>query len=240
MIPVAENGLLSRILIVDDDLKLRELIAEYLKEYGFEIFFHEDGNGVLEKISDVQPELVLLDVMLPAKDGIEILREIRGELAIPVIMLTAKGDDTDRIVGLELGADDYISKPFNPRELLARIKAVLRRYGTENEFHVRSASGHKITAGGLLLDPLSMKLEYKKKNVELSKTEFRILEALMSNPNTVLSRDTIMNIARGKDFIAFDRSIDVHISRLRAKIGNLCGESNRIKTVWGTGYMFVI
>jgi two-component system phosphate regulon response regulator OmpR len=238
--PAAENNLLTRILIVDDDLKLRELIAEYLKEYGFEIFFHEDGNGVLEKINDVQPELVLLDVMLPVKDGIEILREIRGSLPIPVIMLTAKGDDTDRIVGLELGADDYISKPFNPRELLARIKAVLRRYGPENESQYRLNSGQRITAKGLVLDPLSMKLEYGKKSLELSKTEFQILEALMSNPNTVLSRDTIMNIARGKDFIAFDRSIDVHISKLRTKIENLSGEKNCIKTVWGTGYMFVL
>lgn len=232
--------MLTRILIIDDDLKLRELIAEYLKEYGFEIFHHEDGNGVLQKIDDVRPELILLDVMLPVKDGIEILREIRGSLSIPVIMLTAKGDDTDRIVGLELGADDYIPKPFNPRELLARIKAVLRRYGTESETQSHQNTGQKVTAGELILDPSSMKLEYRKKGVELSRTEFLILETLMNNPNIVLSRDTIMNVARGKDFIAFDRSIDVHISKLRTKIENICGEKNRIKTVWGTGYMFVL
>jgi len=232
--------LLTKILIIDDDKKLRDLIAEYMTGYGFEVFFHETGSGVLQKIDAVKPELVLLDVMLPVKDGIEILREIRGSSSIPVIMLTAKGDDTDRIVGLELGADDYIAKPFNPRELLARIKAVLRRYGTESGLQNHPAAGQKITAGGLLLDPSTMKLEYGKKSVELSKTEYRILEALMNNPNTVLSRDSIMDIARGKDFIAFDRSIDVHISKLRTKIENISGDKNRIRTVWGTGYMFVL
>ncbi len=229
--------MLTKILIIDDDARLRKLIAEYLKEYGFEIFHHDDGNGVIHKIDEVRPELILLDIMLPVKDGIEILREIRNISQVPVIMLTAKGDDTDRIVGLELGADDYISKPFNPRELLARIKAVLRRYAPESDTH---PPHQKLTAGELTLDPASMKLEYRKKSAELSKTEFRILDALMGNPNTVLSRDTILNIARGRDFIAFDRSIDVHISKLRSKIENLSGDKNKIKTVWGTGYMFVL
>lgn len=235
-----EFTLLTKILIIDDDAKLRDLIAEYLAEYGFEVFHNEDGNEVLQKIDDVKPELILLDIMLPARDGIEILREIRGSLSTPVIMLTAKGDDTDKIVGLELGADDYIPKPFNPRELLARIKAVLRRYGAENDLHSHPDSGRKITAGDMILNPSTMKLLYRERSIELSKTEFRILEALMSNPNTVLSRDSIMNIARGRDFIAFDRSIDVHVSKLRAKVENISGDKNRIRTVWGTGYMFVV
>ena len=168
------------------------------------------------------------------------LREIRTKFNTPVIMLTAKGDETDRIVGLELGADDYISKPFNPRELLARIKAVMRRYNPEIADSRQNESEHSITVGGITLNPATMIIEFKDKNEELSKTEFRIIEALMKNPNTVLTRDSIMNIARGRDFMAFDRSIDVHISRLRYKLENLCGDKNKIKTVWGTGYMFVI
>ena len=122
---------MTKILMIDDDLKLQQLIAQYLKEYGYEVFHHDEGREVMKKINETGPELVLLDVMLPGKNGIEILREIRDVSSVPVIMLTAKGSDTDRIVGLELGADDYISKPFNSRELLARIKAVLRRSGGE-------------------------------------------------------------------------------------------------------------
>ncbi|MDR3236925.1 MAG: response regulator transcription factor [Spirochaetia bacterium] len=228
-----------KILMIDDDAKLRELISQYLYEYGFEVFHHEDGNGVAEKIESVAPELILLDVMLPVKNGIEILREIRP-YQIPIIMLTAKGSETDRIVGLELGADDYIPKPFNSRELLARMKAVLRRYGYDKSKPTPPPSGlKKITAGNLSLNPESLSLECGVKKIELSKTEYSILECLMASPNIAFSRDSIMNEARGRDFIAFDRSIDVQISRLRSKIESVCGDKNRIKTVWGIGYMFI-
>jgi two-component system phosphate regulon response regulator OmpR len=225
--------------MIDDDAKLCRLVAQYLSEYQYEVTHHGEGTGVMEMIAGTSPELVILDVMLPGKNGIDILREIRASSGIPVIMLTAKGSETDRIVGLELGADDYISKPFNSRELLARIKAVLRRAESARDLSASPQGSRRISAAGLELDPSTMKLRCGKKSIELSRTEYSILELLMSNPNTVLSRDAIMNSARGKDFIAFDRSIDVQISRLRAKVENLSGDRNRIKTVWGTGYMFV-
>ena len=229
-----------KVLIIDDDAKLRDLVSEYLRGYGFNIFHHDDGRGVMSAIDQVRPDLILLDLMLPGIDGMEVLREIRTKFHTPVIMLTAKGEETDRIVGLELGADDYISKPFNPRELLARIKAVMRRYNQEVAEQKNFPTEHMITSGGITLNPSTMVIEYMGRTEDLSKTEFRIMEALMKNPNTVLSRDSIMNIARGRDFIAFDRSIDVHVSKLRYKLENICSDKNRIRTVWGTGYMFVI
>ena len=228
----------TKILLVDDDLKLHELLSEYLKSYGFHLEHHDEGNGVLAVVEESHPDLVLLDYMLPGKDGIEVLREIRGKYDIPVIMLTARGDETDRIVGLELGADDYIAKPFNTRELLARIKAVLRRYSHETGEPIHADAAQRVTSEGLVLDPATMSMEFGGKSEELSKTEYRVMEALMKNPNMVLSRDTIMNIAKGRDSIAFERSIDVHISKLRMKLGKICGNRLRIKTVWGTGYMF--
>ncbi len=228
------------ILIIDDDSKLRKLITEYLSGYGFLVEGHDSGGDVLQAIEKNSPDLVLLDYMLPVKDGIEVLREIRGTTDIPVIMLTARGDETDRIVGLELGADDYISKPFNTRELLARIKAVMRRYSHDSGEHVSEDGAQKIAVEGLVLDPATMTIEFSGRSEELSKTEFRIMEGLMKNQNIVLSRDTIMNIARGRDSIAFERSIDVHISKLRNKLEKICGERFKIKTVWGTGYMFTI
>jgi two-component system phosphate regulon response regulator OmpR len=154
-------------------------------------------------------------------------------------MLTAKGEDTDRIVGLELGADDYLPKPFNPRELLARMKAVLRRAAPEKRDEVGKKEDMLLKADGLTLNKAKQTILIEDKEVELSSTEYKILEVLMRHPNTVLSRDQLMNLARGRDFMAFDRSIDVHISKLRAKLESDTGSPKRIKTVWGTGYMFV-
>lgn len=228
----------TKILIIDDDSKLRELITEYLSGYGYQVDSHDRGSDVLAAIEKHTPDLILLDYMLPGKDGMEVLREVRGRFDLPIIMLTARGDETDRIVGLELGADDYIAKPFNTRELLARIKAVLRRYSHESGDRAGEETVQKMTVMGLTLDPSTMTVEYSSRSEELSKTEFRIMEALMRNPNIVLSRDTIMNIAKGRDAIAFERSIDVHISKLRSKLEKVCDDRLKIKTVWGTGYMF--
>jgi two-component system, OmpR family, phosphate regulon response regulator OmpR len=230
---------MSRVLIIDDDVKLQDLLSEYLQGYGYEVFRHEEGNNVPEKAAEVKPDIILLDIMLPGKNGIDVLRELRATGRTPVIMLTAKGDEADRIVGLELGADDYIPKPFNARELLARIKAVLRRTSTVPET-APQREREQLSAGNFTLDYGTMTVECGEKKAELSKTEFRIMEALMKTPNTVLSRDTIMNIARGRDIMSFERSIDVHVSKLRSKVENLCGDKNRIKTVWGTGYMFIV
>jgi two-component system, OmpR family, phosphate regulon response regulator OmpR len=231
---------MQRVLIIDDDAKLQELLAEYLKGYGFDVYYHDEGIGVTEAVKKISPEIILLDIMLPGKDGIEVLREIRSSGSIPVIMLTAKGDEADRIVGLELGADDYMSKPFSPRELLARIKAVLRRSSADSAVPQSEIKSQRITAGDISIDPLSMLMECGVKKIELSKTEFRILETFLRNPNIVLSRDAIMNSARGRDFMAFERSIDVHVSKLRAKVEEISGDKNKIRTVWGTGYMFVV
>jgi len=230
-----------KVLIIDDDVKLQALLSEYLSDYGYTVYAHEEGNNVNARIEEIHPDIILLDIMLPGKNGIDLLPGIRAAFSIPVIMLTAKGDEADRIVGLELGADDYLPKPFNPRELLARMKAVLRRYTPDTG---KSADAQPkndlIRAGSISIDPSSMMMICGEKKLELSKTEFRIMEALMKNPNTVLTRDAIMNSAKGRDFMAFERSIDVHVSKLRAKVEDISGNKNIIKTVWGTGYMYVL
>ena len=228
----------EKVLLVDDDKKLRNLLKEYLEGYGYRVLTLVDGSAVPETIKKESPDIVILDVMMPVKDGLNVLKEIRMTFAIPVIMLTAKGEAADRIVGLELGADDYLPKPFDPRELLARIKAVLRR-GLQNEEEGAQDASLVINAGGLALNRAKQTLSVEDKEVGLSSTEFKILEALMTHPNTVLSRDRLLNLARGRDFMAFDRSVDVHISKLRAKLDAYPRFRKIIKTVWGTGYMFV-
>jgi two-component system phosphate regulon response regulator OmpR len=183
--------------------------------------------------------MVILDIMLPGKDGLEVLKEIRRDRVLPVIMLTAKGDDTDRIVGLELGADDYLAKPFNPRELLARVKAVLRRSTHQNKGDNVGQKDLVIHVGGVTLNGAKQTVTVAGREFDLSTTEYRILEVMMRNPNTVLTRDQLMTLARGREFAAFDRSIDVHVSKLRAKVEPDPRTPTRIKTVWGSGYMFV-
>ena len=228
----------KKVIIIDDDRKLQELLKEYLEGYSYDVVPLSGGDGAIELIDNEGPDIIILDVMLPGKDGTEILKEIRSASSVPVIMLTAKGEETDRIVGLELGADDYLSKPFNPRELLARMKAVLRRAGNSIPGKTLDEK-NSLESGGLILNSLSMTLEREDKSVELSRTEYKILEALMKESGRVISRDELMNIARGRDFIAFERSIDVHISKLRVKVESISGLKEQIKTVWGTGYMFI-
>lgn len=230
----------AKILIVDDDERLRELLKEYLEGHGFDLVLLPDAMQVAETIRREHPKLVILDIMMPGKDGFEALAEIRREFLIPVIMLTARGEDTDRIVGLEMGADDYLPKPFNPRELLARIRAIFRRIETGPETPPeKERPGGPLKAGRLELHRTRRTLKGADRELELSTAEFRLLEALMERPNVTLSRDELMNLTRGRDFMAFERSIDVHVSKLRQKLTKL-GEKDRIKTVWGTGYMFVL
>jgi len=229
----------NRVLIIDDDEKLRKLLGEYLKDHGFHTTCLADGANVLTVLSTDRSDLVILDIMLPGKDGLEVLKEIRRDHGLPVIMLTARGDDTDRIVGLELGADDYLPKPFNPRELLARMKAVLRRSVNEDRGSGEKARHNIINAAGISLNTAKQTVVVEGRETELSTTEFRILEVLMKNPNTVMSRDQLMTLARGRDFTAFDRSIDVHISKLRSKVEADPNAPKRIKTIWGAGYMLV-
>ena len=221
----------EKVLLVDDDEKLRNLLSEYLEGYGYRVLTLVDGSAVPETIKKESPDIVILDIMMPVKDGLDVLKDIRRTYPIPVIMLTAKGEATDRIVGLELGADDYLPKPFDPRELLARIKAVLRR-GLPTVKEASKDEAIVIKAGGLILNRAKQTLTVEDKEVELSSTEYKILEALMDH-------DRLMNLARGRDFMAFDRTIDVHISKLRAKLDAYPRFRKTIKTVWGTGYMFV-
>ena len=227
----------KKVLLIDDDEKLLNLVKEYLEGFGYQVLALPDGSAVLKTISVESPDMVILDIMLPEKDGLDVLKEIRMDYSVPVIMLTAKGEDADRIVGLELGADDYLPKPFNPRELLARVRAVLRRPPRLDD--VESREDKLIKVGGMSLNTAKQTLFVENNEVELSSTEYKILKALMRHPNVVMTRDQLMNLARGRDFMAFDRSIDVHISKLRAKLKLFPDYEKCIKTVWGMGYMFV-
>ncbi len=226
----------SKILIVDDDEKLRKLLKEYLESYGLKIITLADGSTVEKTIRVEDPHVLILDIMLPGEDGLSVLKRVRSFSSVPVIMLTAKGEGSDRIVGLELGADDYMPKPFNPRELLARIKAVLRRIDPQRG--MPGADVDVIKAGGLTLHLSRQTLQVEEHEIELSTAECKIMEALMRHPNMALGRDRLMTLARGRDFMAFDRSIDMHVSNLRSKLSPYPDARKRIKTVWGTGYMF--
>ena len=219
------------ILLVDDDTELASLLGEFLRREGFTMeAAHEGGRG-LERALLPGVDLVVLDVMLPGMDGFEILRRLRQRSKVPVLMLTARGEDVDRIIGLELGADDYLAKPFNPRELAARIRAILRRY----EPRAATAAANRIEANGIVLDPGSREVTAGGKRVELTTFEFDILEMLMRSAGRVLSRDALMENFYNRKATPFDRSIDMHISHLRKKLE--CGDE-RIKTIRGVGYQF--
>lgn len=223
------------IFLVDDDARLRKLLVKFLKEHGFILREFPDGSAVTAAVAAEQPDAVILDIMLPGESGLDILRRIRRESSVPVIMLTAKGEDEDRILGLELGSDDYLPKPFNPRELLARLNAILRRSSPAQDGDARPAG--TLEVAGLQLNRGRRTVGKENVELELSSTEFKLLEALMNRPNMILSRDELLNYARGKDFGPYDRSIDVHIGKLRTKIESLPGAKKCIKTVWGSGYM---
>ena len=218
-----------QILLVDDDVELCSLLTEFLKREGFTVTSEHEGHHGLERAAQGGVDLVVLDVMLPGMDGFEILRRLRERSRVPVIMLTARGEDVDRIVGLELGADDYLPKPFNPRELAARIRAILRRY------EPRPAAGGRIEVNGIALDPGSREVLAGGKPVDLTTFEFDILDMLMRSAGRVLSRDALMENFYNRKATPFDRSIDMHISHLRKKLER--GE-DLIKTIRGVGYQF--
>jgi len=217
-----------RLLLVDDDAELSALIQEFLEREGFLVDCALDGQSGLEKAQQGGHDLVILDVMLPGLDGFQILKRLRLGSHVPVLMLTARGEDVDRIVGLELGADDYLPKPFNPRELAARIKAILRR--TEAR-----ASRGRIEVNGVALDPGTRAVTRDGKPVEVTTLEFDILEQLMRNAGHVVSRDGLMESLYNRKATPFDRSIDMHVSHLRKKLE---GASPLIKTIRGAGYQF--
>lgn len=230
----------KRLLVVDDDPKLRELLQRYLTTNQFEVTLAPDA-GVMDRLVRRQPfDLVILDLMLPGEDGLSILRRLRGTGdATPVIMLTAKGDEVDRIVGLEMGADDYLAKPFNPRELLARIHAVLRRQPPPEAPGAPSAEAGSIRFGDFELDLALRRLTRDGTPVPLTSGEFAVLKVFARHPRQALGRDKLMLLARGREYGAFDRSLDVQISRLRKLIEPDPQHPRYIQTVWGVGYAFV-
>jgi len=220
------------VLVIDDDVKLCELLKDYLARFDYAMVAAHDGRSGLSAISKLHPDLIVLDVMIPQLDGFEVLREIRKLSKLPVIMLTARGELTDKVVGLELGADDYLAKPFEPRELVARIQTVLRRTQVEKEAGI-------IETGGLVIDLQGLSATHRGKPLLLTTTEFELLALLAKNSGKVMSRDDLMAHVRGMDWDAFNRSIDIAISRLRSKLGDDSKDPRYIKTVWGKGYMFV-
>jgi len=227
----------DHILIVDDDQELRTLLCDYLQKNGYRVSAVADGRGMWNALGSGQVDLVILDVMLPGEDGFVLCRNLRARGAWPVIMLTAKGEDTDRIVGLELGADDYLPKPFNPRELLARIKVVLRRHRAVPT-NLQPKRARSLRFAGWTLDLSARNLVSPQQIVvELSGAEFRLLRIFLTHPNRVLSRDQLMDLTVGRDADPFDRSLDVQVSRLRQRLGDDAREPAIIKTVRAEGYL---
>jgi DNA-binding response OmpR family regulator len=230
----------SKVLIVDDDGRTRNLLEIYLKEQGFAVIAIPNTRRVSQILATQPVKLLVLDLMLPGEDGLSLCRRLRGGgHQIPIIMLTAKGNEVDRIVGLEIGADDYLTKPFSPRELVARMHAVLRRQNSALPPGAPGPENAFITFGDLELDLTARVLKRGQARVHLTTGEFAVLRALVSHPKQPLSRDKLMDLARGRFHGAWDRSIDVQISRLRRIIEEDAGKPRYIQTVWGFGYVFV-
>ncbi len=228
----------QHILVVDDDKEIRDLLQEYLTRNGYRTSAVGDGKGMWQVLEGSQVDLIVLDLMLPGDDGLELCRNLRVDSRVPVIMLTAKGDDMDRILGLEMGADDYLPKPFNPRELLARIKVVLRRAAAMPWNDAEDVEYLPLFFAGWKLDPVTRHLVGKEGVVvPLSGAEYRLLQVLLAHPNRVLSRDQLLDLTQGRESEPFDRSIDVLISRLRKRLGDDPKTPQIIKTVRGEGYV---
>jgi len=227
----------KKVLIVDDDKKLTDIIERYLTQYEFNVIVANDGKDINILIKESKPDIVLLDVMLPGKSGFDILRDVQKEFDIPIIMLTAKGDEVDKVIGLEMGADDYITKPFSVRELIARIRTVLRRI---NSFTTDYSNKKEITFGNLKIIPDRRALIMNNKEIELTKTEFEILYLFASNPNKTFTREELLKIVSDRDYAIYDRSIDMHISHLRNRLKLQDPVLCTIKTVWGSGYRFEV
>jgi DNA-binding response OmpR family regulator len=224
------------ILVVDDDAGIRDLLGEYLGQQGYRVETARDGKEMDERIARIRPALVVMDLMLPGEDGLALTRRLKASVGCPVIMLSARGEDIDRIVGLEVGADDYLPKPFNPRELLARIRAVLRR--GEPTVPAQSDTARIRRFGEFELDLDAQRLMRGEEEIPLTHAEFALLEVFVEHPNRALSRDQIMDWLKGYERDPFDRSIDVRVTRLRRKLEPDPANPVYIRTVWGQGYLF--
>lgn len=221
----------TKVLVVDDDSNIVDLIELYLQKEGYKVFKAFNGNEALKTFKEKQIDIIVLDVMMPVMDGYEVLKEIRKSSQVPVLMLTAKGETFDRVLGLELGADDYMVKPFEPKELVARIRAVLRRYKPQTQ---KRALEFK----DLTIDADSYIVTYRGKEVEMPPKEFELLYFLASNPNKVFTRDQLLYEVWGYDYPGDSRTVDVHVKRIREKL--MEGNDWQLKTVWGVGYKFEV
>ena len=228
----------DHILIVDDDAEIRSLLREYLEKNAYRVTAVADGRAMRAALGQAQPDIIVLDLMLPGEDGLTLCRDLRARSGIPIIMLTARGEETDRIIGLEMGADDYLPKPFNPRELLARIKSVLRRARALPE-NLHPDDARKIRFAGWTLDVATRNLRSPAGVVvALSGTEYKLLRIFLAHPNRVLNRDQLIDLMLSRDASPFDRSIDVQVSRLRHRLGEGGREQTIIRTVRSEGYVF--
>jgi two-component system phosphate regulon response regulator OmpR len=228
------------ILVVDDDQRLRDLLRRYLGDNGFNVFVADSAQAMNRIWLRERFDLLVLDLMMPGEDGLSVMRRLRGgNDRTPIVMLTAKGEDVDRIIGLEMGADDYLPKPFNPRELLARINAVLRRRSAEEAPGAPAGDGEPVSFGDFVLDLATRTLTRAGEPVALTTGEFAVLKAFARHPRVPLSREKLMEMARGREYEAFDRSLDVQISRLRKLIEADPTKPRYIQTVWGLGYVFI-
>jgi DNA-binding response OmpR family regulator len=224
---------MTNILLIDDDEKLGSLLEVFFKRFDLNLSVAHEPVAGLEKLASENPDLVILDVMLPGQDGFEVCRTIRKTSSVPIIMLTARGEVTDRIVGLEIGADDYMPKPFEPRELVARIQGVLRRAVTGKP------QGQQLEYEGLEIDLERRTAKLDGELLELTTMEYQLLALFAANPGKTYTRDEILNELRGIDAQLFSRSVDIFVSRLRQKLGDTSKQARFIKTVWGTGYAFI-
>jgi two-component system response regulator BaeR len=223
----------ANILIVEDEKKIVELLRDYLEKAQYKVSSLERGDEAVSHVKKSAPDLILLDIMLPGMDGMEVCREIRRFSSVPIIMLTAKVEEVDRLIGLELGADDYICKPFSPREVVARVKAVLRRANT-------GPIMEKMVVGPFMLDDKTHQVAVNGESLELTPSEFSLLRVLMAHPTRVFSRNELLNQVQGYDFEGYDRTIDTHIKNLRKKIAQKLPNQDVITTVYGIGYKFTV
>jgi DNA-binding response OmpR family regulator len=231
-------GSMDRVLIIDDDFELCSLVSEYLAPEGFRVESVHDGETGLQRALAGNYLLVVLDVMLPGMSGFDVLRRIRATSRIPVLLLTARGEDVDRIVGLEIGADDYLPKPFNPRELVARIRAVLRRTSADPKGVGSPRPPDILRIGDIELDPATRTVKHAGQSVDLTSVEFNLLEVLLREAGRVVTREELVSAVLSRKFSPFDRSIDMHVSKVRKKLGDMNGDAEHIKTVRGVGYIF--
>jgi len=228
----------ERLLVVDDDPGLRDLLTDYLAHEGFEVEAVGDGVAMRRWLAEDRADLIILDLMLPGEDGLSLARDLRTRSDVPIVMLSARGEEVDRIVGLEVGADDYLPKPFNPRELLARIRAVLRRRNGSGSDLPGGASSRKKRFGPYELNLDAQCLLREGEEIPLTTGEFNLLSIFVEHPNRVLDRDRLLDLLKGYERSPFDRSVDVRVARLRAKIEEDSKEPRYIRTVWGKGYLF--